>query len=77
MSDVLGCMTHAQREHDPTLGADPRHTRRKLPGRACGRHDGRQGATEDGAGRLNQLRLVLVTPLFVGERTETYSQANV
>lgn len=76
MSDVLGCMTHAQREHDPTLWADPRHTRRKLSGRACGRHDGRQGATEDRAGRLNQLRLVLVTPLFVGERTETYSRAN-
>lgn len=76
MSDVLGCVTHAQREHDPTLRADPRHTQRKLSGRACGRHDGRQGATEHRAGRLNQLRLVLVTPLFVGERTETYSRAN-
>lgn len=77
MSDVLWRMTHAQREHDPTLWADPRHARRKLPGRACRWHDGRQGTTEQRAGCLNQLRLVLVTPLFVGERTETHSQANL
>lgn len=77
MSDVLRCMTHAQGEHDPTLWADSRHAWRKLSGRACRRHDGRQGAAEQRAGCLNQLRLVFVTPLFAGKGTKTDSNANL
>lgn len=70
MADVLRRMTHAQRKHDPTLGADPRHAGRKLPRRTCRWHDGRQGTAEQRAGCLDQLRLVLVTPLFFWKQEE-------
>lgn len=68
--DVLGCVAHAQGEHDPRFGSDPGHARGQLPGRTCGRHDGGQGAAEQRASRLNQLRLVLITPLSTDRHTD-------
>ena len=72
---VLWCVAHAQGEHDAALGADPCHTRRELSRWTCRRHDGGQGPSEQRASRLNQLRLVLITPLSVHTQArETFSQ---
>lgn len=69
VSDIFWRMTYAQRKHDPGLWADPCHTWGKLSRWTCRRHDGRQGTAEQRASRLNQLRLVLITPLLVHTQT--------
>lgn len=76
MSYVLGCVAHAQWEHDPGLWADSSHTGRELSRWTCGRHDGRQGAAEQRASRLNQLGLVLVTPLSVHAQRQSQGMRN-
>ncbi len=72
--DVLRCVTHAQGKHDPRFRADPCHTWRELPRWTCGGHDGWQGAAEQWAGRLNQLRLVLITPLSYSQERVKYPE---
>lgn len=64
VSDVLWCMTHPQRKHDPGLRANRCHTWGKLSRGSCGWHDDWQGTAEQRTSCLNQLRLVLITPLL-------------